>query len=119
MESAFQFLIENLWGALTSILIGVAIYIIKKKLDKMEVDNIERTRFINAIAFGSVVSLRKQIHDIYKRTISDGFILPDDYDLVCDMFEAYTQLGGNHGVSKMMDEIKIYPSSPLVDKKEE
>jgi hypothetical protein len=117
MESTFQFFVENLWGAFTSILVAIAIYVIKKKLDKMEKANDERSRFINAIAFGSVVGLRKQIHDIDKKTRIEGFISPDDYDLVCDMFEAYTQLGGNHGVSKMMDEIKLYPSSLLEEEK--
>lgn len=106
-------LVNGLLQTMPTFIFGILSYWLKLKLDKMEKQSTERDKFTAAIAYGSLVSLRKQIHDLYLDTVKNGYISPEQYDIVCDMFEAYTQLGGNHGVSKMMDEIKNYPSAPI------
>jgi len=103
---------QAFWQAAPTFIFGIVAYVIKKKLDGIEKKNENREKFTNAIAYGSLVGLRQQIYNVYKETQAKGYILPEQYDILCDMFEAYTQLGGNHGVSKMMDEIKLYPSMP-------
>ena len=70
---------------------------------------------MNALSFSSVVGLRKQIYDSYVKIVSDGYVPPEQYDILCDMCEAYKQLGGNHGISKIMDEIRRFPSTAPID----
>jgi hypothetical protein len=103
-------IVENFWGALISSLFTIVIYYGKRRLDKIEIDNEQKQRFMDSIAFSAVVGLRNQIYNIWEKSVRSAYITPDQYDIVCEMYEAYVQLGGNHGIEKIMDELKQLPS---------
>ena len=84
---------------------------VDKGFERNEQQYQELRQQINLLIHSDVVNIRCQITDKYHQFMEQGWI--DDRSMMCleDIYDIYSQEGGNHFVESLMEELRTLPKT--------
>ena len=107
------YIITGIISILTSIIAGVALFVLKQKMNenkelKRQKEAAESAKD-KAIENGIVCILRKHLMDEHECWTARGYITPKALESGLLMYKAYKDLGGNGMIDHMEEEIQRLP----------